>query len=117
MVLTTLRQEVESESYWLIVPSRKEPSLAGRIQRALRATGYPALRTIDVSVRWSVVVLRDRVSSYEMKQMAHGVALAVPGVWELCNDVEVNSLALNRSYQRFKILSSVEEFHDCCQKP
>jgi osmotically-inducible protein OsmY len=73
----------------LIVQTRRSVSLAERVERALRATGYPALRTIEVSVHCRRVVLKGRVPSYYMKQMAQAVTLAVAGVQELCNDVEV----------------------------
>jgi hypothetical protein len=64
-------------------------SLAERVERALRANGYPALRTIEVSVEGCRVVLKGRVPSYYMKQMAQVVSLAVAEVQELCNEVEV----------------------------
>jgi BON domain len=120
MVLTPLRQQDESDRHWFNVPSRKAPSLAERIERALRATGCPALHTIDVSVQWSVVVLQGRVSSFYMKRMAQAIVLAVPGIWEFCNELEVISLAVlahNKSYQVFKQSTIVERFHDRCQEP
>jgi hypothetical protein len=64
-------------------------SLAERIERALRANGYPALRTIEVSVEGCRVVLKGPVPSYYMKQMAQAVTTAITGVQELCNEVEV----------------------------
>jgi osmotically-inducible protein OsmY len=71
--------------------SLKDLSLAGQVERALRATGYPALRTIDASVEGRLVVLRGRVPSYHLKQMAQAIALAILGVRSICNDVEVIS--------------------------
>jgi osmotically-inducible protein OsmY len=73
----------------LLVQRRTKLSLSGRIKRALRATGYSALRTIEVVVQGRCVVLQGVVPSYHMKQMAQVVTLAVPGVQQLCNDVEV----------------------------
>ena len=64
-------------------------SLSERVERALRANGYPALRTIEVSVEDGRVVLKGRVPSYYMKQMAQAVTLAAAGMQELCNEVEV----------------------------
>ena len=64
-------------------------SLAERIERALRTNGYPALRTIQASVEGRRVVLKGRVPSYYMKQMAQAVTLDVAGVQDLRNDVEV----------------------------
>ena len=64
-------------------------SLSERVERALRANGYPALRTIEVSVEGRRVILKGGVPSYYMKQMAQAVSLAVAEVQELCNEVEV----------------------------
>ena len=59
------------------------------VARALSATGYPSLRTVDVSVCDGQVVLRGRIHSYYMKQVAQAVALAVPGVLGLRNELDV----------------------------
>jgi len=75
----------------LVGRSETSQCLAWQVKRALRATGYPVLCTINVSHLWSVVVLQGRVPTEYLRQMAHAIALAVPGVWELCNDVEVIS--------------------------
>jgi osmotically-inducible protein OsmY len=71
------------------MPAATRSSLAERIERALRANGYPALRTIEVSVEGGRVVLKGRVPSYYMKQMAQSATLSIAGVKELCNEVEV----------------------------
>jgi osmotically-inducible protein OsmY len=63
--------------------------LAVRIERALHAIGYTPLRAVEVAVCAGVVNLRGRVSSFYMKQLAQAVALAVPGVQHLRNDLNV----------------------------
>jgi osmotically-inducible protein OsmY len=63
--------------------------LAERVEVALRATGYRPLHAVEVSVPGRVVVLRGRLPSYYLKQLAQAAALGVPGVRELRNDVEV----------------------------
>jgi osmotically-inducible protein OsmY len=63
--------------------------LAERVERALRATGYSPLRAIKVSIHSQFVILRGRVPSYYMKQLAQATVLDVPGVRELRNDVQV----------------------------
>ena len=73
----------------LLVPSLEDHRLAERVERALRASGYWALRTVRVSVRTRVVFLGGRVSSYYLKQVAQATALAVPGVHQIRNDVNV----------------------------
>jgi osmotically-inducible protein OsmY len=74
-----------------LLPSQSLEDLhvAEGVGRALCATGYPALRTIEVSVCSGQAVLRGRIRSYYMKQVAQAVALAVPGVVGLCNELEV----------------------------
>ncbi len=63
--------------------------LAERAERALRATGYPPLRTIELAVHDLRVTLRGRVPSYHMKQMARAGILGIPGVAEVRNEVDV----------------------------
>jgi osmotically-inducible protein OsmY len=63
--------------------------LSERIGEALRAAGYPPLRAIEVAVCDHLVILRGRVPSYYMKQIAQATVLAVPGVQRLCNDLDV----------------------------
>jgi len=63
--------------------------LAERVGRALHASGYPPLWTIEPSVHNLRVTLRGRVPSYYMKQKAQTVVLGIPGVREVCNEVDV----------------------------
>jgi osmotically-inducible protein OsmY len=72
-----------------VAQGRGELRLEERVGRALRATGYPPLRATDVAVREGLVILRGRVPSYYLKQIAQATVLAVPGVQELCNDLDV----------------------------
>lgn len=63
--------------------------LTERVEGALRATGYGALRAVAVHATAGVVWLRGRVSSYYLKQVAQATALAVPGTHEIYNGLEV----------------------------
>jgi osmotically-inducible protein OsmY len=65
------------------------PRLDERVERALRATGYLALRTLEITTRDHRVVLRGKVPSYHLKRIAQAVALAVPGVRQVRNDLDV----------------------------
>ena len=65
--------------------------MAERITQALLATGYPPLRTIEVSAFSQVVVLQGRVPNYYMKQIAQAVALNAAGEREVRNEVTVGS--------------------------
>lgn len=63
--------------------------LAERVERELGEARYAALRAVEVSVRGQVVELRGHVPSFYMKQMAQVVTMAVRGVQELRNAIEV----------------------------
>lgn len=73
----------------LLTQSLEDQRLAERVEGALRATGYGALRTVRVSVNVRVVILGGRVSSYYLKQLAQATALAVPGAHQIRNDLNV----------------------------
>jgi len=73
----------------LLTQSQEDHGLAERIERALRATGYGALRTVRVSVNAGVVLLGGRVSSYYLKQVAQATALAVAGAHQIRNGLDV----------------------------
>ena len=64
--------------------------LAERVQRALCAPGYRQLRDIQVTAHARLVILRGRVPSYYLKQLAQDTALAVPGAHQVRNDLEVS---------------------------
>jgi osmotically-inducible protein OsmY len=47
------------------------------------------LRAVEVSVKTRAVILRGRVPSYYLKQIAQETALAVPGTHQIHNDLDV----------------------------
>jgi len=73
----------------LLTPSQEDFSLAERVERALRATGYGSLRAVLVSASAGVVILLGRVPSYYLKQIAQATALAVPGAHQIHNGLDV----------------------------
>ena len=73
----------------LATQSLEDLCLAEGIERALRATGYGPLRGIEVTVHARLVILGGRVPSYYLKQVAQTTALAVPGVRQVRNGVDV----------------------------
>ena len=77
----------------LLTQSLEDLRLAERIERALHATGYSALRDIEIFVNARIVHLVGRVHSYHMKQIAQVTALAVPGTHQVHNDVDVIPLS------------------------
>lgn len=70
-------------------PSIEDRNVMERIERALRKTGYSAMRSVEVSVIDRIVRLVGRVPSYHMKQIAQATALAVPGAHRIYNDLDV----------------------------
>jgi hypothetical protein len=69
--------------------SQEDLGLAERVERALRASGYGALRVIEVAVQGRLVILEGRVPSYFLKQVAQATALAVPGTRQVRNNLDV----------------------------
>ncbi|MGP0067302.1 MAG: BON domain-containing protein [Isosphaeraceae bacterium] len=69
--------------------SLEDCRLAERVECALRATGYGALGTVQVSVKARVVMLGGRVATYYLKQVAQEAALAVPGAHQIRNGLDV----------------------------
>src|SRR5262249_37088822 len=69
--------------------SPEDLRLAERVRFALRATGYGPLRGAEVTVRARLVTLGGRVPSYYLKQVAQATVLAVPGVHQVCNNLDV----------------------------
>ncbi|MBI3866105.1 MAG: BON domain-containing protein [Planctomycetia bacterium] len=59
------------------------------VGRALCATGYPALRDIQIEVERGIVVLWGRVPTYHQKQVAQVTAQGVAGVRGIANGIEV----------------------------
>jgi osmotically-inducible protein OsmY len=81
--------DASAAAVFLVAQSLEDLRLAERVARSLRATGYPPLRAVAVTVRGRLAILQGRVPSYYMKQVAQAAALDVPGVRELRNDLEV----------------------------
>lgn len=74
-------------------PTRPAPATTSdvmtRIDEALRATGYPNLRGLSISGAEGLVILRGKVPTYYLKQVAQTIVLKVVGVTELQNELEV----------------------------
>ncbi len=61
------------------------------VERALRATGYSALRGVQIEIERGVVLLWGRVPTYHLKQLAQATAQRVDGVRGIANGIEVVS--------------------------
>ena len=60
------------------------------VQARLRQSTYPSLRRISCRLGDSAVILRGRVPSYYLKQIAQNVVAAVDGVSVVQNELEVS---------------------------
>lgn len=69
--------------------SNTDRELLEAVVRALRATGHPGLRDLDIEITAGIVVLWGRVSTYHQKQLAQAMAQKVEGVRGVANGVEV----------------------------
>jgi hypothetical protein len=61
------------------------------VQRALRATGYPAIANLGCDVRKGVLELTGHVSSYYLKQVAQESVLRLKLEYRLRNGVVVQA--------------------------
>jgi len=69
----------------------KDVGLIKAVGLALQASGYSALRTIEVSADRGVVVLKGRVPSYFQKQLAQTAAQRENGGRRISNELQVVS--------------------------
>ena len=71
--------------------SSADERVAEKIDQALRATGYRSLRNLAFLVAEGLVILRGRLPSYYMKQVAQATVRAVPGVGDVHDELEIVS--------------------------
>lgn len=70
-------------------PTETECEIAEGVVRALRSTGYMQLQGLNVRVDDRDVLLQGQLPSYFLKQKAHYVAMSVPGVRTVNDDIHV----------------------------
>jgi osmotically-inducible protein OsmY len=70
-------------------PADSDQALIDALSRALGATGYTALREIEVEFNNGVAVFWGKVPTYHQKQLAQAVAQKVNGVRGIANGLEV----------------------------
>jgi osmotically-inducible protein OsmY len=83
----------DGEVWYTDTGGAEDLCLAVHVERALCATGYGSLRGIAVTVHARLVILGGRVPSYYLKQLAQTTSLAVPGVRQVRNDLDVSRLS------------------------
>lgn len=69
--------------------AKMESSLADAVTVALRSSGYQQLHALSVRVDGHDVILHGRLPSYYLKQIAHHIVSAVPGVHVILDAIDV----------------------------
>lgn len=64
-------------------------SILDKIRKGLRSSGHPMLRHVECDYHEGIVILRGRVPTYYLKQVAQSIVLSHSGVEELVNQIEV----------------------------
>jgi osmotically-inducible protein OsmY len=70
---------------------RIDSALRLRIQHALEQSGYQPLRELGVAVEGDEVVLRGRLPTYYLTQLALTKAMHVEGVGRVRHEIQVNN--------------------------
>ena len=73
------------------VSSPGDTQLARRVENALQGLGYSQLTRIDCEADGTTVTLRGMLASFYLKQIAQTIALKIPGVHRVKNEIEVQS--------------------------
>jgi osmotically-inducible protein OsmY len=69
---------------------RHELQVVAAVRRALRSTGYPHLRRLQVSMIDDEIVLRGKVPTFFMFQMAQATVMSVAFDKKLRNELQVH---------------------------
>ena len=96
---TLERTEVETRSS-NVAGATVATSIADRVAGRLRRSGYPTLANVSAEVHEGALVLRGRLSTYYLKQVAQTLAAQVDGVEEVINCIEVVDSGLCRTPAR-----------------
>lgn len=69
---------------------RHDPQEAqAAIQQALHLAGYGELRRVGVECNGGAITISGRVPTYYLKQLAQNIALNVPGIGQVNNELHV----------------------------
>jgi osmotically-inducible protein OsmY len=66
-----------------------ELSLEDRVRLSFEQLGYPQLNAVTCSAEGDQMLLSGELNSYYLKQVAQSVAVKIPGVREVRNEIEV----------------------------
>jgi hypothetical protein len=85
-----MRQRVvTAERGALAAVTTQAQDIADLAQAKLRASAYPGLRVLDCDFQDGVLVIRGRVCSYYLKQLAQTLIRQMPGIKVIQNQVRV----------------------------
>jgi osmotically-inducible protein OsmY len=74
-------------------PAPTDEMLAEAVSEALCRSGNSWLKSVAISATDSLVILKGKVPTYYLKQLAQATVLKVPGVQLVRNEVEVGEPA------------------------
>lgn len=77
-----------------------ESGLSAAVRRALYETGYAPLFNIECFSHGPTVILRGRVTTYYLKQVAQSVAVRLCGTTQVENQIEVGNPSANHTEPR-----------------
>jgi osmotically-inducible protein OsmY len=87
------RRDAEKDAFQvsagLLKQSLADLRLSERIECILRASGFGSLSNLEITVHVGLVILEGRVPTYYLKQVAQAIVLALPGVQQVRNDLNV----------------------------
>lgn len=64
-------------------------SLEDRVRISFDQLGYPQLSNIECSANGDLMMLSGELSSFYLKQVAQSVAVKIPGIREVRNEIQV----------------------------
>ena len=80
----------QSESKTRRTPRRPDPRMIqAAVEEALCLAGYGELRRVEVECNGDAVTIAGRVPTYYLKQLAQSVALDIPGIKNIRNELHV----------------------------
>lgn len=65
--------------------------LIERVKSSFQGLGYPQLANVQCEAEASTIYLSGKLTSYYLKQIAQTIAIKVPGIRHVVNDIKVVS--------------------------
>jgi osmotically-inducible protein OsmY len=85
---TQVQSHVATQTEW-ILPASRDDGISRLAEERLRNSSYSALRTISCEYHEGVLILRGRLHTYYLKQLAQEAVREMDGVLEIANQVHV----------------------------